>query len=74
MRPGQSPDFTYSCQASTEHFEQCAEFPLLCRRIVRTAPYSCAQDGLRAEKAFEAQQLSARHVDYREGLIAALRG
>jgi hypothetical protein len=29
MMPAQSPDFTYSCQASTEHFEQCAEFALL---------------------------------------------
>jgi hypothetical protein len=27
-RPAQAPDFTYSCQASTEHFEQCAEFAL----------------------------------------------
>jgi len=26
------PDFTYSCQASTEHFEQCAEFLLLRNR------------------------------------------
>src|SRR5262249_44830804 len=23
----QAPDFTYSCQASTEHFEQCATVP-----------------------------------------------
>jgi hypothetical protein len=30
--PAQVPDFTYSCQASAEHFEQCAEFPLLCNR------------------------------------------
>jgi hypothetical protein len=27
--PAQAPDFTYSCQLSAEHFEQCAEFPLL---------------------------------------------
>src|SRR6516162_6309631 len=32
MMPAQSPDFTYSCQASTEHFQQCAEFPLLRNR------------------------------------------
>jgi hypothetical protein len=25
-------DFTYSCQASPEHFEQCAEFPPLRNR------------------------------------------
>jgi hypothetical protein len=31
-RPAQAPDFTYSCQASTEHFEQCAEFALLGNR------------------------------------------
>ena len=35
MMPAQAPDFTYSCQASTEHFEQCAEFPLLRNRILR---------------------------------------
>jgi hypothetical protein len=29
MMPAQAPDFTYSCQASAEHFEQCDEFPLL---------------------------------------------
>jgi hypothetical protein len=27
-----APDFTYSCQASTEHFEQCDEFALLPNR------------------------------------------
>src|SRR5262245_44970159 len=27
MMPAQAPDFTYSCQASTEHFEQCATVP-----------------------------------------------
>ena len=32
MMPAQALDFTYSCQASTEHFEQCAEFALLCNR------------------------------------------
>jgi hypothetical protein len=32
MMPAQALDFTYSCQASTEHFEQCAEFPLLRNR------------------------------------------
>src|SRR5262249_35533290 len=26
MMPAQAPDFTYSCQAGTEHFEQCTEF------------------------------------------------
>jgi hypothetical protein len=26
------PDFTHSCQASVEHFQQCAEFPLLRNR------------------------------------------
>src|SRR5260370_14602617 len=25
MMPAQAPNFAYSCQASTEHFEQCAE-------------------------------------------------
>jgi hypothetical protein len=29
MVPAQAPDFTYSRQASAEHFEQCAEFALL---------------------------------------------
>jgi hypothetical protein len=29
MTSAQAPDFTYSCQASTEHFQQCAEFLLL---------------------------------------------
>jgi hypothetical protein len=29
MMPAQALDFTYSCQASTEHFEQRAEFALL---------------------------------------------
>jgi hypothetical protein len=29
LNAAQAPDFTYSCQASTEHFGQCAEFPLL---------------------------------------------
>src|SRR5262245_21164123 len=32
LNAAQAPDFTYSCQASTEHFEQCAEFALLCNR------------------------------------------
>jgi hypothetical protein len=32
MMPAQAPDFTYSCQASAEHFEQSAEFPLLRNR------------------------------------------
>ena len=32
MMPAEAPDFTYSCQASTEHFEQCAEFALLRNR------------------------------------------
>ena len=29
MMPAQALDFAYSCQASTEHFEQCDEFPLV---------------------------------------------
>src|SRR6516225_12241780 len=32
LNAAQAPDFTYSCQASTEHFQQCAEFPLLGNR------------------------------------------
>jgi hypothetical protein len=28
-------DFTCSCQASAEHFQQCAEFLLLCNRGLR---------------------------------------
>ena len=32
MMPAQAPDFTCSCQASTEHFEQAAEFALLPNR------------------------------------------
>jgi hypothetical protein len=30
--PAQAPDFTYSCQASTEHFQQRAEFSLFRNR------------------------------------------
>jgi hypothetical protein len=26
MMPAQALDFKYSCQASAEHFQQCAEF------------------------------------------------
>jgi hypothetical protein len=33
--PAQAFDFTYSCQASAEHFQQCAEFPLLRNRGLR---------------------------------------
>jgi hypothetical protein len=29
MMPAHAPDFTYSYQASTDHFEGCAEFALL---------------------------------------------
>jgi len=32
MVPAQAPDFTYSCQASAEHLEECAEFSLLRNR------------------------------------------
>jgi hypothetical protein len=32
MMPSQAPDFMYSGQASTEHFEQCAEFALFRNR------------------------------------------
>jgi hypothetical protein len=32
MTPAQAPDFTYSCQASAKHFQQCAKFPLLRNR------------------------------------------
>jgi hypothetical protein len=32
MMPAQALDLTPSCQASAEHFEQCAEFPLLRNR------------------------------------------
>src|SRR5262245_59460474 len=32
MTPAQALDFTYSCQASTEHFQQCAEFAPLRNR------------------------------------------
>jgi hypothetical protein len=28
MVPVQAPNFTYSCQASAEHLEECAEFSL----------------------------------------------
>jgi hypothetical protein len=33
MTPAQAPDFTYSRQAVAEHFQQCAEFPLLRNRV-----------------------------------------
>jgi hypothetical protein len=32
MMSAQAPDFTYSSYASTEHFQQCAEFALLRNR------------------------------------------
>src|SRR5215467_15538254 len=32
LNAAQAPDFTYSCQASTEHFEQCVELALLRNR------------------------------------------
>jgi hypothetical protein len=32
MVPAQAPNFTYSCQASAEHLEECAEFSLLRNR------------------------------------------
>src|SRR5215831_3239463 len=35
LNAAQAPDFMYSCQARTEHFQQCAEFPLLCNRGLR---------------------------------------
>jgi hypothetical protein len=35
MMPAQAPNFAYLCQASTEHFKQCAEFLLLCNRGLR---------------------------------------
>jgi len=42
MMPAQAPRFTYSCQASTEDFEQRAEFALLRPRHQR--PRSRAAD------------------------------
>src|SRR6516165_5527497 len=32
VKPAQAPDFTYSCQASAQHLEQCAEFALFRNR------------------------------------------
>jgi hypothetical protein len=36
MMPALAPDFTYSCQASAEHFQQCAEFSTLRIQMRRT--------------------------------------